>query len=245
MTTAVTRARRASTPFSPGFFHEHVDFWPIARAARTFERYADWPEVADYARAFVGAPPVRFELSVPKPRRQKRALDLDTMYDARIVGGVVPTRARCWHDFSNALVWATFPAAKRALHERQHRAILAWVPAGATRLPGARSREMDALALLDEGGVVQVGERSVVFGHALYEGAVLLSRAETPEATQGPRRVVARQVLELEPVASESDAALVARVDAALEQLLRATALTPEVFVHARRLFAANSHDAR
>lgn len=238
MTTAVTRARRASTPFLPEFYRAHADFWPIVRAAQVFADYDDWPEVAEYARAFACEPKVSFELSAPKPRRRRAPaqLDLDSMYDAQIVRGVVPTRARCWHDFSNALVWATFPNAKRALHARQHAAIRAWIPAGATRLPGARSREMDALALLDEGGVVQVGERAVVFGHALYEGAVLMRQAGA-ECIDGPRRVVAREVLALDAIAGEGDAELLLRVDRALTELVRYATLTPASFQHARRLF--------
>jgi hypothetical protein len=47
------------------------------------------------------------------------------------------------------------------------------------RLPGARSREHDAIALIDEGGAVvfeaDEGHTSsvVIFGHALYESLVL------------------------------------------------------------------------
>jgi len=62
----------------------------------------------------------------------------------------VPTRPGSWHDLMNALVWATFPRAKRALHERQHRLVVPAAPAESARRP----RELDALALLDEGGVV-------------------------------------------------------------------------------------------
>lgn len=243
MTTQVTLTRRATTPFAPRFVERHPDFWPIVRAARTFYDALDWPAVAEYVRAFDGPPPVTFVETLPKPRRSRArgSIDRASMYDAQIVSGVVPTRARCWHDFSNALVWATFPLAKRALHARQHRAIAAWIPEGATRLPGARSREMDALALLDEGGVVQVGARSVVFGHALYEGAALLLH-ENAAPVGGVRRVVAREILRLEPRASESESALLARVDAALRELIdEREPLTPESFPSARRLFCSNS----
>jgi hypothetical protein len=100
----------------------------------------------------------------------------------------VPTRPRSWHDFLNALVWGRFPRAKRALHERQHGELVSSVPAGAKHLPGARSREHDALALLDEGGVVLLaahGSRiGVVFGHALYEGLVLGVRSMAARALE-------------------------------------------------------------
>lgn len=242
MTTRATLERRATTPFQPAFVERHADFWPLERAARSFAGSIDWPPVADYARAFDGPAPVAFVESAPRPRRAraKGSIDRDAMYDAQIIRGVVPTRARCWHDFSNALVWATFPQAKRALHARQYRAVTAWIPDGATRLPGARSREMDALALIDEGGVVQVGATSVVFGHAIYEGAALLLH-ERAVPTGGVRRVVAREVLQLEPQ-TETGAALLLRVDVALARFLETQQpLRPETFPRARRLFCSNS----
>lgn len=93
------------------------------------------------------------------------------MYDARIVNeGVVPTREGSWHDLMNALVWATFPKAKKALHTRQHGLVRVAEPGESLRRP----RELDALALLDEGGVAVLRDGSrVVFGHAIYEGYVL------------------------------------------------------------------------
>jgi hypothetical protein len=100
---------------------------------------------------------------------------------------------------TNALVWATFPGAKLALHARQH-AIIAGRLGRDLRLPGARTPEQDALAMFDEGGVAivcsrprrgelesalardsttellhLVRERSavpMVFGHAIYESLV-------------------------------------------------------------------------
>ena len=81
-----------------------------------------------------------------------------------------------WHDYLNALVWATFPRSKLALHARQHRAVQGWLPADATQLPNARTRELDALALVDEGGVLLLRFRErelpVIFGHALFESLV-------------------------------------------------------------------------
>ena len=121
--------------------------------------------------------------------------DPESMYDARIAReGCVPTRPGSWHDLMNALVWATFPLAKRALHARQHGLVVPALPGESVRRP----RELDALALLDEGGLVvttdgalpALGERAAaeaqlvaeleagrakafVFGHAIYEGIVL------------------------------------------------------------------------
>jgi hypothetical protein len=132
--------------------------------------------VAHLTRVFAGDPPVRFVQAPPAPRRRARALDPHALYDARItLERVVPTRERSWHDFMNALVWGTFPRAKRALHARQHRAIAARIAPGARTLPPTRTRELDALALLDEGGVIVLGDDSemLVFGHAIYESLAL------------------------------------------------------------------------
>ncbi|MCL2449874.1 MAG: DUF3025 domain-containing protein, partial [Polyangiaceae bacterium] len=134
------------------------------------------------------------------PRRRRGAtVDPRALYDTRItLDREVPTRPQCWHDLMNALVWGTFPRAKRALHERQYRAIAERIAPGAGALPPTRSRELDALALLDEGGVVLLASRpeelggalrgdgealrralsegsarAVVFGHAIYESLVL------------------------------------------------------------------------
>ncbi len=174
--------RQERSDFDARFYERRPEHWPIARAASTFADRPDWPAVTEYTRAF--APdqdaPVRFELAPARRRRpQGQLVDRAALYDAMIVQRrVVPTRPRMWHDYLNALVWATFPHAKLALHRRQHRAIEQWIPEGATQLPNARTRELDALALVDEGGIILLdrGDGSmlpVLFGHALFEGLVL------------------------------------------------------------------------
>lgn len=201
--------------FEPRFFERSPLFWPIERAARVFVEERDWPSPPDYGRAFlVNPPPVRFELQPLQRKRPKGFVDRDALYDAKITKArVVPTRARMWHDYLNALVWTTFPQAKLALHRRQHLAIEAWVPEGATQLPNARTRELDALALLDEGGVLLVkderaGEpRRIVFGHALYEGLVLSQPA-----------MVARALSISSPVQGAFGGGLTIRVDGEAEQ---------------------------
>lgn len=204
--------RQAHTAFDARFYERSARFWPIARAASVFADAPDWPEVSTYERAFDGLEAVRFETR--PPRRRGDAFDRRELYDAVIVReGVVPTRPRMWHDFLNALVWATFPRAKRALHRRQHRAIEAWIPPDATRLPNARTRELDALALVDEGGLLVVSDRvsscEMIFGHALYEGLVIDNRAMVA-------RVVELAVDALPP----GESARVACADAALAALL-------------------------
>jgi hypothetical protein len=180
------------------FFRKSPLFWPIATAAQALEAFADWPAPADLTAA-LGSANVAFEVAAPKPRR-RRASELQIRYDARIAtAGVVPTRLRSWHDLLNALVWASFPGAKRALHARQDRLVSARIGDDG-RLPGARSAEQDAVAMIDEGGLVLLcgrgarrevdeaiarddhdevralvrsgGACAVIFGHAIYEGIV-------------------------------------------------------------------------
>ncbi len=165
------KVRALGERFDPRFFERDPRFWPIAHVARRFADRDDWPAPEEHA-----ADGVRF-VTARKPRRQRRqGTDVEDMYDAHIVRGAVPTRARCWHDYLNALVWASFPKSKAALHARQHAVVRAWIPPGATALPNARTREHDALALIDEGGVIVLSdgrtELAVPFGHALFEGLV-------------------------------------------------------------------------
>ena len=140
------------------FFEQSALFSPIRAAASLFADCGAFPspeaiDVALHARAGV-----RFVRKQPRER---------VLYDTRIVSeGVVPTRAGSWHDFLNALVWATFPRAKAALHKRQFALVVPHAP--------RRTREQDALALIDEGGVFCVRpEVRLVFGHAIYESFVM------------------------------------------------------------------------
>lgn len=218
--------RQVRSAFDGRFFDRQPDFWPIRRAAETFAHRDDWPDVGEYGLAFEGEGPVRFE---PAPARRRRPagepVDRSSLYDAVIVGRrVVPTRARMWHDYLNALVWATFPRSKLALHARQHAAIERWIPAGATQLPNARTRELDALALMDEGGVVVLESdgvrRTMVFGHALFEGMVL-----------GQPAMVARSlVLDARGHALRDDPSVLALADVLLSTAISDTSrlLSPE-----------------
>lgn len=185
-----------------------------------FEDRTEWPRVDEYNLLFSGAshvraPVVTFELQAPRGRRAPRL----ERYDAAIVlRHVVPTRSRSWHDYLNALVWASFPIAKTALHKRQHEAIEKWVLPGATQLPNARTRELDALALVDEGGILQLRDGKWVFGHALFEGVVLDNRA-----------MIARTV-PLDAGADEADEALAEFITTRLadpNDLPRAPAIQP------------------
>ncbi len=171
----------------------HRLLWPIARAARELAALADWPTVAELDAGLAPRAGVRFASALARSRRRPRG-PAAAAYDASIcLEGRVPTRAASWHDLFNALVWASMPRSKRALHERQHRAH----EARSAAAPSRRTREGDGLALVDEGGAVLLctdaarpsveealsarerepvavaiarGEAlGVVFGHAVFE----------------------------------------------------------------------------
>jgi hypothetical protein len=176
-------AVRRAVPFDPQFVTRDARFWPLTRAANALCFRADFPPIETLAKVFDGDPPVRFVAATPR-RRRGAPLDARALYDARItLDRAVPTRPRCWHDLMNALVWGAFPLAKRALHARQYRAVARRLAPGARRLPPSRTPEQDALALLDEGGVVLVppdvdidassAREVIVFGHAIYESLAL------------------------------------------------------------------------
>jgi Protein of unknown function (DUF3025) len=172
--------------WEPGFLQRSPllgDFLELAAPLLAGAR--GWPTLEQYTALVeqerrTHAPelePVRFS---PAQRRSRRAkhhapVDLRQLYDGRVVLlGEVPCLSESYHDLCNVLAWSAFPRTKRALHARQFRALVGWVPGGATRLPNRRTREQDALTLFDEGGSVLVsargeGARLVLFGHALME----------------------------------------------------------------------------
>jgi hypothetical protein len=193
-------AVRRATPYDARFVARSPLFWALERAASWLVEYDDFPSPTELHRVFEGAAPVRFVEAVPRPRRhRRRPLDVRSLYDATItLDRCVPTRRQSWHDLMNALVWGAFPRAKQALHARQHRALSERIERGARTLPPTRTREQDALALVDEGGVVILASdaaapgtevrgrpaalretlasgaaNAVIFGHAVYESLVL------------------------------------------------------------------------
>lgn len=173
--------------WDPSFARRSPIFEPLVAAARRLEGLGAFPEPEELDAALAELAGVRFVRAEPRRRRARR--EPSALYDARITrDGEVPTRSGSWHDLLNALVWATFPRAKRALHARQHALVVPARPGESAR----RSRALDALALLDEGGVVvaapdgapSAGEaelaralergeaQAFVFGHAIYESLV-------------------------------------------------------------------------
>ncbi len=224
--TKLRALRARGEAWDARFVEKDPRFWPVASGAKAFTAHADWPDPAEYSAAFSGAPrPVRFVADDPSRRTRRRPVDPGTLYDGRVVRGEVPTRARSWHDFLNALVWSAFPRAKMALHRAQHTLIRRWIPAGADRLPNARTREHDALALIDEGGVLVLrapsgAEKHVPFGHALFEGLVLGTGAMIARAVLLPVGELPADPLELVALA---DHALAARLESPVlpEELAR------------------------
>lgn len=200
MLLRLVRGDASRARFDGAFFAKDDRFWPIASSARLFADRADWPEIAEYNALLSANAGLRFkEQLTPKSKSPPRRPE--DLYDARIANGEIPTRRGSWHDYLNALVWATFPRSKAMLHARQHAVISRWLAdAGAVtpegtidKLPNARTREHDALALVDEGGIVVVGGRAIIFGHALYEGLVfgapaMISRGVEISVTGAPDR---------------------------------------------------------
>lgn len=99
-------------------------------------------------------------------------------YEQAIADGCIPTRDHSWHDAFNLVVFAGFPAAKRALHARV-RAAQARRPAA-----GPRSREEDALALLDETALLVVGDDATL---ARFDAARARGDLEGMDAALGDR----------------------------------------------------------
>ena len=158
-------------------------FAPIAHVLKGFEHEADWPSVAQMNARLrprlveaLGddAPHFEEQILTPKRRRLRVLRARADLYDAQIcLGGRIPTRAQNWHDFFNACVWAWLPRTKFALATRQFEAACERVPEHFVTLPSVRSREQDALALFDEGGVLRTGSSQIqIFGHAVYEHLV-------------------------------------------------------------------------
>jgi hypothetical protein len=218
---------RASPDWLPRFWESDARFAPVASAARRFARCVEWPTVEEcqaLLEDLLAAAGVRLVEAPPRPARRGRRgrsrvlARADELYEGRIAAnGEVPTRARSWHDFMNALVWASFPQSKQAHARCYHREQLARMGEGAAERPPTRSPMQDLLARIDEGGCVRAAEpsgrvaRTFIFGHAIYEhlvSGVSISRPTTwtfvaPEILDAP----------LEEALSLADRTLAASID--------------------------------
>ena len=186
--------------WDPKFFERSPLFEPLVPLARHFSGEARFPTIARWNEVLADGLPVRFQEQAPAPRGRRRHQAPRQHYSSLIhLERVVPSRAGSWHDFFNALVWGTFARSKRALHARQNAAVTSWASGDACRLPNRRTRELDALALLDEGGVIVLEDaepdlsgarpeppgdvRLLVFGHAIYESLMLRDAPATCRAS--------------------------------------------------------------
>lgn len=154
---------RSGQAWNPEFLRGERLFAPFEWLAGQL-RGAAWPTTAqltslgEAARLRTGEPlrTLSFRQMEPLGRRRKRGpVRLSATYDGSIAEhGEVPCLSASYHDLFNAIAFAAFPRSKRALHERQYRALIQWAEEGAAQLPGARTREQDALTIFDEGGMV-------------------------------------------------------------------------------------------
>ncbi|MBC7174170.1 MAG: DUF3025 domain-containing protein, partial [Polyangiaceae bacterium] len=142
--------------WDPRFLEGAPELESIAKAAELLREFERWPTVQELDARLSPFARIHFEEQAPKKKHRRRRstpIDADSLYDGKItLEGVVPTRASSWHDLMNALIWASFPNAKRALHRRQYAAARKRIGAPRARLPGTRTAEEDALTMLDEGG---------------------------------------------------------------------------------------------
>jgi hypothetical protein len=89
-----------------------------------------------------------------KLKKQNQSVNQPTLrrYESAILKDQsIPMRERNLHDYFNALIWARFPTAKYALHERAFRSYQERPP---TLTGNLRNDLTDALTRFDEGGVV-------------------------------------------------------------------------------------------
>ena len=182
---APPRTQVVPTAFDHPLFAQIADFRDLLSGP-------DWPSVPMLDQ--------RLALNGKRLVEQTEALLADGLhYETRIALGAIATRADNWHDLFNALVWARYPALKRALNAQQCLHIQ-------ERGGPQRNRAQAALTQFDETGVVvrvsdaallqawdvhdweslfvaqadawREGKIAVaaVFGHALMEQALLPER---------------------------------------------------------------------
>lgn len=108
-------------------------------------QWPDWPNQGQLSAQLGAQAAISFVADAPMSEGYEA-------YISRL--GAVPTRSHNWHDLYNALIWALFPASKRAMNS----AHMAAMAAG-----NGRGRRRDALTLFDECGLLLVAEDTAVF----------------------------------------------------------------------------------
>ncbi len=130
---APPRAEVAAATFDHPLFAQIADFRDLLTGP-------EWPSVSVLDQ--------RLALDGKHLVKQAEALLADGLhYEMRIALGAIATRADNWHDLFNALVWARYPALKRALNLQQCRHIEG-------QGGHQRNRAQAALTQFDEVGVV-------------------------------------------------------------------------------------------
>ncbi|MBT9612165.1 MAG: DUF3025 domain-containing protein [Burkholderiales bacterium] len=169
-----------------------------------------WPPLADY-QAFLDQLPqpvmtasgARLRVA---PQASEKSNDWRQGYEPRIyLTGELSTRAECWHDVLNLMVWSAFPQSKAALNARHFALLEARMGLPSRTTP--RQPAQDALTQFDESGViivsadetlsellhnfrwknlfwdrradVQAHMRCFLFGHGLMEKALMPYRGMT------------------------------------------------------------------
>lgn len=189
--TARNMDSRLTTDWDPRFIQRHPGFDTLAAAAHPLTELVQWPRLDHYQAALSAAPSVRNAHGVAlKVTPEDHAHHYELRIDA---DGTLATRAACWHDFFQMLVWRTLPHSKAMLSAKH---------ALATRTRMAqqqRSRNSieNACTLFDENGAILLSSDSgllelaknfawrelflhhraqwqqhiqcIIFGHALYE----------------------------------------------------------------------------
>jgi hypothetical protein len=183
----------ATGDWDPGFCERSAMLAPLrAHAARL--RGPHWPSLEKLQCLLAEEPVVRVHGGAPLAVvRQDRSWTLG--FEARVyLNAELQVRGASWHDLLNVLVWRLFPRSKAALNRAHYEAL-------GEAAAGRRGPRRDGLTVFDESGLVVVSSdaallealrafawhdllwrqrervmasmRFVVFGHALYEKALV------------------------------------------------------------------------
>ncbi len=147
------RRLAVSQRFEPAFHRTSTAFEVLGPAiTRASSAWRDWPAVSEY-----DAWSAELEALAGRGLRFREAdrarVATAGGYDGWIEEtGLIPTRARSWHDFFNACIWARFPRSKLAVHRLQLRE--------SRHRPGPfRTQRQNWLTHFDECGVLVLSSR--------------------------------------------------------------------------------------
>lgn len=188
--------RVGTDEFFPGFLSASLWLWPLQEAGSALSTHAAFPGREELSRLYaerVRAPELSLSFVAEPPTQGRRSAGRTAAarYDGAIaLRRQVPTREGSWHDLLNALCFMTFPRAKRALHVRQYQLLRAREPAPGQPWPGARTREQDALTLLDEGGALVATNDADLYAALREQGSPEAAQACLRACAEGRARIV-------------------------------------------------------